>query len=550
MNGILFDFGILLAEIALFSILIILGQFLIISTLKQLIQWLPGKQGENLLTLTQKILKKLFLLIAFGGVATILALNGYLLLQGRSIYRYTLGILNDISVEQWRNLALGLGRSILLLLLVSLIIASLKPRLRQLGDRLKAWKNIKQNNHSIDTLFMALDLAITSGLWILALVVCLDFLFVPPWITQYFYLGIQVYFWICLAIISVRAAFSLIETLDGLSTEFIAKNPESILRFYPRFQHLLGLLKRCLEAAIYVAITGMVFAQLSWVNPLANYAISINQIIFIILVVAFSIALGDIVVEKLLLRSPDLSPIQYRRRLTFIPLVQNGVRYCIYFLGGVSVLYVFNIDPTPILAGAGIVGIAVGLGAQNLINDLVNGLSILLQNYYLVGDFVQTDDATGIVEAMDLRVTRIRDPGGRLHIIRNGDIKTIVNYSKKYVYAVVYVGVDYDSNLDHVYRVLEEVGHQIKELHPDVLEPTRIDGLDDFAESELTIRTATKVKPGKHLPVQRLLRKLIKEAFDREQIEIPFARRVLILKNEGTLENLDSEAESMSDFSQ
>ena len=86
----------------------------------------------------------------------------------------------------------------------------------------------------------------------------------------------------------------------------------------------------------------------------------------------------------------------------------------------------------------------------------------------------------------------------------------------------------------HVYRVLEDVGKQIKELHPDVLEPTRIDGLDNFSESELTIRTSTKVKPGKHLPVQRLVRKLIKEAFDRENVEIPFARRVLILKNQTT----------------
>jgi moderate conductance mechanosensitive channel len=548
MNAILLDFGVLMAEIILFLLLITLGQFLILFALRQLAQWLPGNQGNSLLALTQKILKKSLFWIEFGGVLLLLILNGYLVLQGQSIYGYTLDILNGISAQQWRNLAIGLGRSILLFLVVSLTIAALKPRLKQAGDRLKAWKNIQQNNNSIDTLFQALELAITNGLWILALVACLNFLFVPPWVTQYFYLSIQIYFLICLGIIAVRAAFSLIDTLDGLSTELIAQYPASPLQFYPRFRHLLGLIKRCLELGIYVTIAGVIFGQLPWFNALAPYALPANQIIFIVVLAALAIALGDILVEKLLLRSPNLSPMQYRRRLTFIPLVQNAVRYAIYFLGGVLVLSVFAIDPTPILAGAGILGIAVGLGAQNLINDLVNGLSILLQNYYLVGDFVETDDAIGIVEAMDLRVTRIRDPGGRLHIIRNGDIKTIVNYSKDYVYAVVRVGVDYDSDLDHVYRVLEAVGHQVKELHPDVLEPTRIDGLDDFAESELTIRTATKVKPGKHIPVQRLVRKLIKEAFDRERIEIPFARRVMIFKNEASREDLAENPENVSDF--
>ncbi|AMA08900.1 mechanosensitive ion channel family protein [Picosynechococcus sp. PCC 73109] len=532
MNGILLDLGVVIAEIILFLIAITVGQFLIILTLKRLAQWVPEKQGQNPLNLTQKILNKSLFVIKITGAIIIAALNGYLFLQQKSPYLYLLDLINGISPEQWQRLALGLLKSVLLLLLVSLMIASLRPRLKRAGDRLKAWKNIEGNNHSLDTLFKAIDLAIANGLWILALVVCLNFLFVPPSITQYFYLAIKVYFLLCFGIIAVRASFSLLDTLDGLSTEFIAKHPRSPLRFYPRFRYLLGLTKRCLETGIYLAIAGVICAQFPLLDHIAPYAIPANQIILIIFIAALVIELSNIIVEKLLLRSPNLSPVQQRRRLTFIPLVQNTVRYCIYFVSGVSILYVFDIDPTPILAGAGILGLAVGLGAQNLINDLVNGFSILLQNYYLVGDFVETDNATGLVEEMDLRVTRIRDTGGRLHIIRNGDIKTIVNYSKDYVYSVVYVGVAYDSDLDHVYQVLGDVGHQIQGLHPDVLEPTRIDGLDNFAESELTIRTVTKVKPGKHLPVQRLLRKLIKEAFDREQIEIPFARRVLIFKNE------------------
>ncbi|MEB3226017.1 MAG: mechanosensitive ion channel family protein [Synechococcus sp.] len=545
MNKLLLDLGVVVAEIIAFLLIITIAHILIALTLRRLTQWLPQENESNPLLLSQKILKKSLLIIKLAGVTLITVLNGYLLIRGRSSYGHLLDVLDDISPEQWQNLALGGFKSVLLLLLVSLLIALLRPRIQQLGDRLKAWKNVQQNNQSLDTLFHALDLAISNGLWLLALVVCLNFLFVPPQITQYFYRGIRLYLLLCLGIITVRASFSALDTLDGLSTEFIAKYPRSPLRFYPRFRHLLGLTKRCLETGIYVAIAGVILAQLPLLKTLAPYTIPLNKIVVIILAAAFVIELSNIIVEKLLLRSPNLSPIEHRRRLTFIPLIQNMARYCIYFLSGVSMLYVFGIDPTPILAGAGIIGLAVGLGAQNLINDLMNGFSILLQNYYLVGDFVETDSATGLVEAMDLRVTRIRDTGGRLHIIRNGDIKTIINYSKDYVYAVVYVGVDYDSDLDQVYRVLTDVGQQIKTLHPDVLEPTRIDGLDNFAESELTIRTATKVKPGKHLPVQRLLRKLIKEAFDREHIEIPFARRVLIWKNETPNLDVSPEPENM-----
>jgi small conductance mechanosensitive channel len=296
---------------------------------------------------------------------------------------------------------------------------------------------------------------------------------------------------------------------------------------------------------IYVWIAVVIIDHIPLIQAIAPYSLTINQIIITILGTAICIEISNIVIESLLLRNQNLDPFELRRRITFVPLLQNSVRYGIYFGTGIAILYIINIDPTPILAGAGIVGLAVGLGAQNLINDLVNGFTILLQNYYLVGDFVETDNAIGIVEAMDLRVTRIRSTSGRLHIIRNGDIKTIINYSKDYVYAVVHVGVDYDSNLDHVYAVLNAVGQEIKNIHPDVLEPTRIDGLDNFAESELTIRTSTKVKPGKHLPVERLLRKLIKEAFDREQVEIPFARRVLIFKN-GEGEEIAADSQTIS----
>ncbi|HBK21603.1 MAG TPA: mechanosensitive ion channel protein MscS, partial [Planktothrix sp. UBA10369] len=100
-----------------------------------------------------------------------------------------------------------------------------------------------------------------------------------------------------------------------------------------------------------------------------------------------------------------------------------------------------------------------------------------------------------------------RHPNGQLQIIRNGDMSSITNYSKQYVFAVVEVSVPYDSNLDHVYQVIEDIGQELKANNPDVLEPTKIDGVESLSESNLLLRTLTKVKPGKHLQIQRILRK-------------------------------------------
>jgi small conductance mechanosensitive channel len=227
-----------------------------------------------------------------------------------------------------------------------------------------------------------------------------------------------------------------------------------------------------------------------------------------------------------LFKDQDLTDTQKSRRLTMIPLFRSLLQYLIYFSVAVSILYILDINPTPILAGAGIVGIAVGLGAQTLINDIVCGFFILFENYYLVGDYIEAgkaEDKTveGTVEAIELRTTRIRHPNGQLQIIRNGDIGSITNYSKQYIFAVVEVYVPYNSNLTHIYQVIEEIGQQLKTNDPDVLEPTLVDGVESMGESNLLLRTLTKVKPGKHIQIQRSLRKMFMDTLLMEGILLP-----------------------------
>jgi small conductance mechanosensitive channel len=175
----------------------------------------------------------------------------------------------------------------------------------------------------------------------------------------------------------------------------------------------------------------------------------------------------------------------------------------------------------PFLAGAGILGLVVGFGAQSLINDVVSGFFILFENIYLVGDMVEVAGAKGIVEAIEFRTTKIRDADGRLHVIRNGDTKPLINYSKDYSIAVVAVEMPYDTDLRMVFRALEHAGNSLRADNPDVLADTEIDGVTAFSPQTMTVRTSTRVKPGRHEAVGAALRFQIKETFDRQAASAP-----------------------------
>jgi moderate conductance mechanosensitive channel len=183
-------------------------------------------------------------------------------------------------------------------------------------------------------------------------------------------------------------------------------------------------------------------------------------------------------------------------------------------------LDVLGIDTRPILAGAGIVGLAVGLGAQSLVTDVVSGFFILFENQYLVGDYVQIGDASGTVEAVGIRVTHIRDGQGKLHIIPNGAIKGVVSYSKGYVNAVVDLQVPSGNDLETTFRALAEAGRRLRQAQREVLAETQIQGLVELGTSAMTIRAVTKVRPGKHTAMQNEYRRLLKQVLD-EGLESP-----------------------------
>jgi len=217
---------------------------------------------------------------------------------------------------------------------------------------------------------------------------------------------------------------------------------------------------------------------------------------------------------------PDegLDDMSRRRRETMAPIVRSAYTYAVYFGTAVLILASLGFNPMPFLAGAGILGLVVGFGAQALINDVVSGFFILFENTYLVGDAVEAAGAKGIVEAIEFRTTKIRDTDGRLHIVRNGDVKQVINYSKEYALAVVAVDVPYKADLPQVFAVLREAGERLRRESGDILGETKVDGISAFGLETMTVRTSTKVKPGRHDAAAAALRLAIKEAFDRRSL--------------------------------
>jgi moderate conductance mechanosensitive channel len=183
----------------------------------------------------------------------------------------------------------------------------------------------------------------------------------------------------------------------------------------------------------------------------------------------------------------------------------------------------YNIQP--ILAGAGIVGLAVGFGAQSLVKDVISGFFILVEDQYGVGDVVRIGDFSGVVEMMTLRSTVLRNLEGQVHIVPNGNIQHVTVMTKDWARAVLDVTVRYDEQLSRIFDALDRVGKRLSQDHPDrVLEKPTVLGVEKLDDTGVTVRSIVKTPPFKQADVLREWRRGVKEEFDRCGIQ--FAQKV------------------------
>lgn len=318
------------------------------------------------------------------------------------------------------------------------------------------------------------------------------------------------------------------ESIDRLAKSRLAEGRPA--QYYDGIRGLWPLARRSFEAMIYIAAATLIVREIEALEPFEPYGPMVIQLITIFFFSKVLVELSRVLVGESMSRSATpLTDEAVKRRSTLIYLVQSLVKWLLYFGAALWMLEVVGLDPTPILAGAGIVGLTVGLGAQKLVNDLVSGFFILFEGQMLNGDYVKIGDAEGIVEGVYLRNTHIRDMYGRVHIMRNGDIQTVINYSKGWTYALVEMKVAYESDLDRALQVIEGCGERLMATEPElVLERTEVLGVEKLGESSIQIRTITKVQPGMHREVKRALNKLLRDAFVANSIEIPYPKAVEI----------------------
>lgn len=258
-----------------------------------------------------------------------------------------------------------------------------------------------------------------------------------------------------------------------------------------------------------------------------------------IVVIAVVAYLLNVILSRIIIRTVRIAVVrdemmseeaEKKREDTLIHIFNGALRIILVIVALMMILQEAGIKIGPILAGAGIVGVAVGFGGQYLIKDIITGLFMILENQYRIGDVVTIDGTSGLVQDISLRKTTLRDLDGTVHHINHGSITLVSNQSKDFARVNLEIGVGYDTNLDHVINVIDKTGEELAE-DPDfkdmILSPPKFLRINDFADSAIIIKILGETKPLRQWEVTGELRKRLKIAFDREGIEIPFPQRVV-----------------------
>jgi len=263
-----------------------------------------------------------------------------------------------------------------------------------------------------------------------------------------------------------------------------------------------------------------------------GYGISAIKVILIIIIAKFLTYIGSVIIDKFFHQQKQYRfAVNKRKADTLSELLKSIMKYAVYIIAIISILEQIGIETRTLLVGAGVGGLAISFGAQSLIKDIITGFFILFEDQFSVGEYVEIDGMSGIVEAVGLRITKIKGFAGQLHIIPNGQIAKVTNYSRDNMRALVEVQVGYDVNIDRALQVLKGVAESMKKDMEEIVDGPNILGVSAFGESGVTITVVATTKPMAQWGVERELRKRIKESFDREKINISYPTRVIVTKS-------------------
>ncbi len=300
--------------------------------------------------------------------------------------------------------------------------------------------------------------------------------------------------------LGVDIAVQLVRTLED------RPNALRYLGRLGRLEHIARITKRTLEYFCFIGAATFVVDQLSPDTWLAQTGLVAIRLIALVYVGRVAIEVVSLVLREVLLADPEKrSEAENQQRLTLVPVASSILRYAVYFCMTVMGLQELGVDTSPILAGAGLLGLAVGLGAQTFVGDVVSGFFILFEGLFLVGDRVRIGETIGNVEEIGVRVLKLRDEFGVLHCIPNGEVRSVANHARHYVNAVVDFGVPYDEDIPAILAHLKQHVAALRPQHDDILaDPEFI--VQELLESAVLIRCLLRVKPSRDDAVAEVVR--------------------------------------------
>jgi small-conductance mechanosensitive channel len=272
------------------------------------------------------------------------------------------------------------------------------------------------------------------------------------------------------------------------------------------------------------------FTDIDWTSILLTVVSVFAQLIGIFIVYAIVKKIGNRIILKSFTKLQVQRDMHPGRTKTLEKLTINVFTYFLVFILVTIVIGIFDYDIAPLIAGAGIIGLAIAFGAQGLVSDVVTGFLILLERQIDVDDYVTMAGVDGIVEEVGLRTTKLRGFDGTVYFIPNRQISNVSNHSRGNMRALVDISISYDQNIDEAMKILQKVCDQVAREDEAIKEGPDVVGVQGFGASDVVIRIIAKTENMSQWEVERKLRKALKEALDENGIEIPFPHQVNIEK--------------------
>ncbi|WP_088042124.1 mechanosensitive ion channel family protein [Bacillus sp. EAC] len=262
------------------------------------------------------------------------------------------------------------------------------------------------------------------------------------------------------------------------------------------------------------------------------------KVALIIIASVLAVKFGRKLIRKIL-KVNARGPLQVseRRSNTLVKLLENVLAYVVFFIAVLTILPIFGVETKGLIVGAGVGGVALGFGAQSLVKDIISGFFILFEDQFSVGDYIRIQTFEGTVQSIGLKTTKIRSGTGELHIIQNGMITEVTNFSLHNAVALVDISISYEGEIEHAQAVIEEHLETMPARYEEMVKPPEYLGIQNLGPSEVTLRIASEVKPMTQFKISRAIRKEIKEILERNNIEIPYPKMVLYRQPEAKNEN-------------